>query len=48
MSAAGHVTALRGTAPALRRAEPDAGHRTPHVLRPSGPLLPLAFARGAT
>ena len=46
MSAAGHVTALRGTAPALRRAEPDAGSRTPHVLRPSGPLLPLVFARG--
>ena len=46
MSAAGHVTALRGTAPALRRAEPDAGRRTPHVLRPSGPLLPFAFARG--
>jgi transglutaminase-like putative cysteine protease len=48
MSAAGHVTALRGTAPALRRAEPDAGQRTPHVLRPTGPLLPFAFARGAT
>ena len=48
MSAAGHVSALRGTAPALRRAEPDAGRRTPHVLRPSGPLLPLAFARGVT
>ena len=48
MSAAGHVTALRGTAPALRRAEPDAGRRTPHVLRPSGPLLPLAVARSAT
>jgi protein-glutamine gamma-glutamyltransferase len=47
MSAAGHVTALRGTAPALRRAEPD-GRRTPHVLRPTGPLLPFAFARGAT
>ena len=46
MSAAGHVTALRGTAPALRRAEPDAGSGTPHVLRPSGPLLPLVFARG--
>ena len=48
MSAAGHVTALRGAAPALRRAEPDAGRRTPHVLRPSGPLLPFAVARGAT
>jgi transglutaminase-like putative cysteine protease len=48
MSAAGHVTALRGTAPALRRAEPDSGPRAPHVLRPSGPLLPFAFARGAT
>ena len=48
MSAAGHVTALRGTAPALRRAEPDAGRRAPHVLRPTGPLLPFAFARGAT
>jgi transglutaminase-like putative cysteine protease len=48
MSAAGHVTALRGTAPALRRAEPDAGERTPHVLRPTGPLLPAAFARGVT
>ena len=47
MSAAGHVTALRGTAPALRRAEPDAGPRKQHVLRPSGPLLPFAFARGA-
>ena len=48
MSAAGHVSALRGTAPALRSAEPDAGRRSPHVLRPSGPLLPLAFARGVT
>ncbi len=46
MSAAGHVTALRGTAPALRHAEPDAGPRKRHVLRPSGPLLPFAFARG--
>jgi protein-glutamine gamma-glutamyltransferase len=48
MSAAGHVSALRGTAPALRSAEPDAGRRSPHVLRPSGPLLPLAYARGVT
>jgi transglutaminase-like putative cysteine protease len=48
VSAAGHISALRGTAPALRRAEPDAGARKPHVLRPSGPLLPLAFARGVT
>ena len=48
MSAAGHISALRGTAPALRSAEPDAGRRSPHVLRPSGPLLPLAYARGIT
>jgi transglutaminase-like putative cysteine protease len=48
MSAAGHVSALRGTAPALRRATPDQGARPSHVLRPSGPLLPLAVARGAT
>jgi protein-glutamine gamma-glutamyltransferase len=48
MSAAGHISALRGTAPALRSAEPDAGRRSPHVLRPSGPLLPLAYARGVT
>ncbi len=48
MSAAGHISALRGTAPALRSAEPDVGRRTPHVLRPSGPLLPLAYARGVT
>jgi protein-glutamine gamma-glutamyltransferase len=48
MSAAGHVSALRGTAPALRRAAPDEGSRPSHVLRPSGPLLPLAFARGVT
>src|SRR3954451_4137334 len=48
MSAAGHISALRGTAPALRSAEPDAGSRRPHVLRPSGPLLPLAYARGVT
>src|SRR3954451_24777905 len=48
MSAAGHISALRGTAPALRSAEPDAGPRKPHVLRPSGPLLPLAYARGIT
>jgi transglutaminase-like putative cysteine protease len=48
MSAAGHVSALRGTAPALRSAEPDAGRRPRHVLRPSGPLLPLAYARGVT
>jgi protein-glutamine gamma-glutamyltransferase len=44
---AGHISALRGTAPALRDAAPDAG-RPPYALRPTGPLLPLLVARGAT
>ena len=48
MSAGAHVSAFRGTAPALRRAAPDAGARSPHVLRPTGPLLPFVFARGVT
>ena len=48
MSAGAHVSALRGTAPALRSAAPDAGAGPRHVLRPSGPLLPLVFARGVT
>ncbi len=46
-AAAGHISALRGPAPALREATPDAGGR-PDALRPTGPLLPLLFARGAT
>jgi hypothetical protein len=44
---AGHISALRGTAPALRDAAPDAG-RPPDALRPTGPLLPLIVARGVT
>ncbi|HYH91154.1 MAG TPA: transglutaminaseTgpA domain-containing protein [Solirubrobacteraceae bacterium] len=48
MSAGAHVSPLRGTAPTLRRAAPDAGAPKPHVLRPTGPLLPFVFARGAT
>jgi transglutaminase-like putative cysteine protease len=47
MSAGAHVSALRGPAPALRRAAPDE-RRVPRVLRPTGPQLPLAFARGST
>ncbi|MEO8689623.1 MAG: transglutaminaseTgpA domain-containing protein [Solirubrobacteraceae bacterium] len=41
------VSALRGPAPALRRATPDE-RRPMRVLRPSGPQLPFAFARGST
>ena len=49
MSAAGHVSALRGTAPALRSAEPDAGRRSPHVLRPDrARCCRSPFARGVT
>jgi protein-glutamine gamma-glutamyltransferase len=41
------VSALRGPAPTLRSATPD--ERLPaRVLRPSGPQLPFAFARGST
>jgi protein-glutamine gamma-glutamyltransferase len=41
------VSALRGPAPALRSATPD--ERAPmRVLRPTGPQLPFAFARGST
>jgi protein-glutamine gamma-glutamyltransferase len=41
------VSALRGPAPALRSAAPDA--RGPvRALRPAGPQLPFAFARGTT
>jgi transglutaminase-like putative cysteine protease len=41
------VSALRGPAPTLRSATPD--ERVPvRVLRPSGPQLPFAFARGST
>jgi transglutaminase-like putative cysteine protease len=47
MSAGAHVSALRGPAPALRSAAPDA-RRPARSLRPSGPGLPLAFARGIT
>jgi tetratricopeptide (TPR) repeat protein len=47
VSAGAHVSALRGPAPALRSAAPDA-RRPVRSLRPSGPLLPLAFARGIT
>ena len=41
------VSALRGPAPALRSAAPDE-RRPVRSLRPSGPQLPFAFARGAT
>jgi hypothetical protein len=41
------VTALRGPAPALRSATPDE-RRPMRVLRPTGPVLPFAFARGST
>jgi transglutaminase-like putative cysteine protease len=41
------VTALRGPAPALRSATPDE-RRPARSLRPTGPVLPFAFARGAT
>jgi transglutaminase-like putative cysteine protease len=41
------VSALRGPAPALRSAAPDKRRPAP-VLRPTGPQLPFAFARGTT
>ena len=41
------VSALRGPAPALRSAAPDE-RRPVRALRPSGPQLPFAVARGAT
>ena len=41
------VSALRGPAPALRSAVPDE-RRPVRALRPSGPQLPFAVARGAT
>jgi transglutaminase-like putative cysteine protease len=41
------VSALRGPAPALRSATPDE-RRPARSLRPTGPVLPFAFARGAT
>ena len=41
------VSALRGPAPALRSATPDE-RRPVRSLRPSGPQLPFAFARGVT
>ena len=41
------VSALRGPAPALRSATPDE-RRPVRSLRPSGPQLPLALARGVT
>ena len=41
------VSALRGPAPALRSATPDE-RRPVRSLRPSGPQLPFAFARGST
>jgi protein-glutamine gamma-glutamyltransferase len=47
MSAGAHVSALRGPAPALRSAAPDE-RRVARVLRPTGPQLPFAFARGST
>jgi hypothetical protein len=47
VSAGAHVTALRGPAPALRSAAPDE-RRPMRALRPTGPQLPFAFARGTT
>jgi transglutaminase-like putative cysteine protease len=47
VSAGAHVTALRGPAPALRSAAPDE-RRPMRSLRPTGPQLPFAFARGST
>ena len=41
------VSALRGPAPTLRSATPDE-RRPVRSLRPSGPQLPFAFARGST
>jgi len=47
VSVGAHVTFLRGPAPALRSAAPDE-HAPRRPVRSSGPLLPFAFARGAT